>query len=362
MSLLSRYLYRTYLPVFAVCLGIFIFVLLMNYFLRLLNLALMKGISLGWIFICFSRLLPYFLSLALPMAFLVALLLTLGQLSESGEIMALRSAGFSFREMLTPYFVLAASLSAALLYVNHKASPEGFHSFKKSYSRAMSSISRVSLEAKTFLALGEWQLYAEQADRRTGRLSGIRLVKWHGAYRRLRVLAPEGTVEVLPGRGISLRLSGGTLLWPNENPNEHTEAAFGRYDMFLPFVDAAADEREPELPELNTFRLKERLRDPALTPQSRREYTTEAALRSAGAAAPIVLFLAACPLGLRLEKRSRALGFAWSLLLMFGYYGLMAVGIGIGRRSLAFSPWGPWLPDAACLALGTGLWWRMAGR
>jgi len=78
MSLLSRYLYRSYLPVFFMCLGIFLFVLLMNYFLRLFNLALMKGISLGWIVFCFSRLLPYFLSLALPMSFLVALLLNLG--------------------------------------------------------------------------------------------------------------------------------------------------------------------------------------------------------------------------------------------------------------------------------------------
>src|SRR5688500_5133901 len=109
MSILSRYLVRSYLPVFLLCLDVFLFVLLMSYFLRLFNLAVMKGISLGWIFYCFSRLLPYFMSLALPMAFLVALLLSLGQLSESGELMALRSSGFSFREILTSYFLVAVA-------------------------------------------------------------------------------------------------------------------------------------------------------------------------------------------------------------------------------------------------------------
>ena len=45
MTILTRYLLRSYLPSFLLCLGVFLFVLLMNYFLRLFNLAVMKGIS-----------------------------------------------------------------------------------------------------------------------------------------------------------------------------------------------------------------------------------------------------------------------------------------------------------------------------
>ena len=90
MTVLTRYLLRSYLPVFAMAAGVLLSVLLMNYFLRLFNLAVMKGVPLAWIVFCFSRLLPYFLSLALPMAFVVALLLTLGHLAEGGEVLALR--------------------------------------------------------------------------------------------------------------------------------------------------------------------------------------------------------------------------------------------------------------------------------
>ncbi|MBI3289339.1 MAG: LptF/LptG family permease, partial [Elusimicrobia bacterium] len=287
MSILSRYLLRTYLPAFSLALGVFLSILLMNYFLRLFNVAVMKGVSLGWIFYCFVRLLPYFLSLALPMAFLVALMLTLGQLSESGEVMALRSSGFSFREILAPYFFVALGLTGLLLYINHKASPDGFHAFKKAYADVVSSVSRLRLEARTFTRLGEWEFYADEADAQ-GRLKGVRLIKRAGQYQRLRVSAPEGEARPESGRGVRLTLRDGALLWPSDAPSELTSSTFGTYRLFLPFVDPNAAQRRADIPELSTARLLDRLREAGVSDQHQREYTTEIALRSAAAAAPFV--------------------------------------------------------------------------
>src|SRR5438128_816370 len=103
MPILPRNFLRLFGPTFLLCLTIFTGVLLMNQFLRLFNLAVMKGISPFWIAGCFLRLLPFICSLALPMAFVVALLLTLAQLSDGGEVMALRASGFSFLEMTWPF-------------------------------------------------------------------------------------------------------------------------------------------------------------------------------------------------------------------------------------------------------------------
>ena len=77
-----------------------------------------------------------------------------------------------------------------------------------------------------------------------------------------------------------------------------------------------------------------------------------------GALAPFVLFWVACPLGVRLDKRGRVAAFALSLGLIFAYYGLLATGISLGRKTLALAPWGPWLPDLVCGAAGAWLWRR----
>ncbi|HBL18597.1 MAG: hypothetical protein A2X36_04410 [Elusimicrobia bacterium GWA2_69_24] len=357
MPILQRYLLRTFTPLFSLCMGVFLFVLLMNYFLRLFNLAVMQGIPLMWIFLCFTRLLPYLLSLALPMAFVLALLLTLGQLTESGEILAMRASGFSFMDILGPFLAAAFGCTLLLLHINHKASPDGFHSFRESYTRAAAQASRLNLDERSLTQLGDWDVFAEQVERGGGALEGIRLVKRKGEYARLRISAPEGRMRVEPERGLRLELLAGSLVWPSKDPLTSTTSTFQKARLFIPFRDHNQAPREPDIPELSTRRLMERLAALGDDPQKAREYTTEKAMRSASALAPLVLFLVATPLGMVFEKRGRALGFALSLLLLFAYYGLLAVGVGIGRRHLAWSPWGPWLPDAACLACGALLWW-----
>lgn len=357
VPILPRYLFRLFFPLFFLCLGVGTSVLLMNHFLRLFNVAVIKGISPLWIAACFARLVPFLSSLALPMAFLVALLLVLGHLSETGEIVAFRSSGFSFLDILWPYGLLAVSLSGLLFYVNHKASPEGYHSFKKSYEGAIQQISAVDLEPKTFVQLGDWRLFAESADRATGALGRVYLVKQKGSNAGMRVEAPEGQIKIGKGVGLNLVLKRGTVLLPAREPAWLVTASFEDYRLFMPLSAAAPAARRPDLQEMNSKRLRERLEDEELSPEHRKEYATEIAVRSVGAVSPFVLFWLACPLGLKLDKRARSTGFALSLVVLFLYYGLLALGVSMGRRSLAFSPWAPWAPNVAGL-LAAGLLWR----
>ncbi|MFA6031103.1 MAG: LptF/LptG family permease [Elusimicrobiota bacterium] len=358
MPILSRYMLRSYLPTFGLALGVFLFVLLMQHFLRLFNLALMKGIPLVWIGSCFARLLPGFLTMALPVAFLVALLLTLGQLSETGEVMAMRAAGFSFREMLVPFLGVAVLLSALLFVVNHELGPKSFHSFREAQAQAASRLARVELEPRTYFPLGDWRFYAEDVDS-DGTLAGVRLVKLRGKYQRLRISARSGRARLEQGRGLTLELFSGTLEWPNLDPTSVTTGVFGRYKLFVPFAAPIRSERELDLQELSTARVREALRRADLPDSRRREYATEAATRSAGAAAPFVLFWIACPLGLLSLRRGRAAGFALSLLVMFVFYGLLAFGIGVGRRMGGLSAWGPWLPNVVVLVTGAAFWRKL---
>lgn len=355
---MARYLLRSYLPAFLLCLGLCVGVLLMNQFLRLFQLAILKGISPLWMLACFARLLPYFCSIAIPIAFLVALLLTLGQLSERGEVLALRSSGFSFPDILWPYLALAVLLSGALLYVNHKASPDGFHAFKNRYEGALNQISRLDLEPGALTSLGEWRLFARDVDRGDRRLGGVYLVKVKGARRGLRVDAPEGRLIVEKGRGIVLELYRGTIKLPAEDPERLLSAGFAEYRLFVPLSERAASRRQADLQELSTPRLREGLRGGELDRAHRMEYLTEEALRSAGALTPFVFFWIGCPLGLNLEKHAKAAGFALSLLVLFVYYGLLVLGIGLGRGSPGLSSWGPWLPVAAGLLAGAYFWRR----
>jgi lipopolysaccharide export LptBFGC system permease protein LptF len=362
LRILPRYCLRLFTPVFLLCLSVFTGVLLMNNFLRLFNMALLKGISLFWILGCFFRLLPYFLSLALPMSFLVATMVTLGQLSEQGEITALRASGFSFLELTWPFLAMAAAGSAALLLLNHKTAPEGFHSFRKQYAAAAQQISKVDLQPGSFLRLGPWKLYASQADPETGRLEGVYLVRADAQDAGLRVRAREGRLTITPGKSLDLELTQGGLQLPNKEPERFTAGRFSRYRLSVPVTGAPEGQESLEIPEITSAQLRQRIVEPGRDAQSRNEYRVELALRSAVALAPFIFFWIAAPLGLRLSRHSRGLGFAASLLVLMVYYGLVAMGVGIGRRNDRLSSSAPWLADVTALALGAVLTRRTVSR
>ncbi|MBI3548594.1 MAG: LptF/LptG family permease [Elusimicrobia bacterium] len=358
MPILPKYLYRLYLPAFGLCIAVCAGVMVMKEFIRLFNLAVAKGISPLWILACFARLLPNILSMAVPIAFLVALLLTLGALSESGEVMALRASGFSFREVLQPFFYLAVGLSLLLFYLNHKAGPEGYHSFRKSLDGALSQLSRLDIEPGAFAALGDWSLYPKRVDEESGRLEDVYLVRRRGERKGIRIEAPEGSVRLEKGAGFRLALKRGSLYFPQTDPTKLLSATFDEFRMMVPLTQYVYPNRPLDIQEMNSLRLLERSRDEKTAASHRSEYLTEIAVRAAGALTPFVFFWLVCPLGLILEKHARARGFALSLGVLLVYYGLMAVGIGLGRRHLSLSLIAPWLPVAAGLCAAAYLWRR----
>lgn len=61
-------------------------------------------------------------------------------------------------------------------------------------------------------------------------------------------------------------------------------------------------------------------------------------------------------------RHSRSLGFVISLLVLFGFYALIALGIGVGRRYEPLSDIAPWAPDAAGMIAGLWLTARAAFR
>ena len=354
MPILPRYVLRQFLPIFGACVALFLGVLMMNQFLRLFSLAMMKGIPVWWILACFARLLPSFAALAVPMSFLVAAMVVLGQLTDSGEIMALRASGFSYDEITRPLLWASVVLSGALLLVNHKLGPEGFHSFKKRTTEAAQKVARVELRPRSFTEIGPWRLYARGSDAKTGALEGVYLVK-PGQSSGMRINAEKGKLTSEPDRGITLELRDGQIQLPNNEPERFTSGRFERYSVFVPVTATSLAPRDPDMQEMNTFRLREKAVDPETTRDRRLEYRVEAAVRSVGALSPFVFFWVGVPLGIGLKRRSRGADFAVSLGVMFVFYGLLVVGVSLGRRHEALASLAPWLGDFAGLTAGAWL-------
>jgi len=124
MRLLTRYILKQLLSPFLFSLLIIIFVLFTQFLLRAIDRFIGKGLDIGTIFEYLFLNLGWIAALSVPMAVLVAALMSFGQFSEDNEITAMRASGISFNTILRPAILFGVSISGVLILFNSFIMPE----------------------------------------------------------------------------------------------------------------------------------------------------------------------------------------------------------------------------------------------
>ncbi|MDR2733305.1 MAG: LptF/LptG family permease [Spirochaetota bacterium] len=117
MKILTKYMLRSLIPNYFVGLAFFTILLLVNEVFRMVALVIERNASPDHVMQLFVFTIPYVLALTIPMAVIIASILTFGRMSNENEIVALRGSGISLRRIIWPNFFFGLALLAlALLF------------------------------------------------------------------------------------------------------------------------------------------------------------------------------------------------------------------------------------------------------
>src|SRR5215218_2623982 len=105
---LRRYFMREVAVPFLLGIGVFTFILLIARMLKLVELVVNRSVPIFEIAKLFAYILPTFLEVTVPMALLLAVLLSFGRLSADSEIVALKTSGISLYQMMVPVLAFTA--------------------------------------------------------------------------------------------------------------------------------------------------------------------------------------------------------------------------------------------------------------
>ncbi len=123
MRILSRYILKEFLGNLGVGLLIFTFVLLLDRFFEIVDILINKGGSFWLTAKLLFLLLPSTLSLTMPMACLLAALLTFGRFAETSEIVAMRASGLTAGSYIKTPYVAAVVIVLLLIPFNSYWAP-----------------------------------------------------------------------------------------------------------------------------------------------------------------------------------------------------------------------------------------------
>ena len=124
MRLLNKYILKQLLTPFIFSLLIIVFILFTQFLLRAIDRFIGKGLDLSTIFEYLFLNLGWITALAVPMAVLVAALMSFGQMSEDNEIGAMRSSGISFMTIIRPAIIVGFIIASILILFSAFIMPE----------------------------------------------------------------------------------------------------------------------------------------------------------------------------------------------------------------------------------------------
>lgn len=124
MKIVNRYLCKNFLGPFALTFFVALFVLLMQFLWKWVDELVGKGLEISMLL----KLLFYasltLTSMAFPLAVLLASLMTFGNMGERYEIVALKSAGVSLRQMMRPLCALSIIIAVIAFVFSNEVIPK----------------------------------------------------------------------------------------------------------------------------------------------------------------------------------------------------------------------------------------------
>lgn len=358
--LVDRYILKELAAPFGLGVAVFTFFLVIDRVYHLTDLVITRGVPFPLVLALLLFMLPTFLTLTLPLAFLVAALLACARLGTDRELIALTAAGITPLRLFRPFAgaaLVVAALSATFTLV---VNPWAAGAFQRQLLTILQVRAASAVRERTFsTAFGQFVVYTRDISP-----SGIALTdlivsdERDPALSRI-IVAREGrflTDET--GARVTFRFLDGDVT--EASPRERgrfRRTAFTLYDMSLT-LDAVAptglarDRPERNLPALSLAR-------EIASRQGRGEpvaaYRVELHKRLTLPLTALLFVMVGFPLAVRSPRGGRGLALAMSLVIVVCYYALFVVLEGLAVREQMSAPVAIWLPSAIFFLLGLAL-------
>lgn len=358
--LVDRYILAELGAPFALGVAVFTFFLVIDRVYHLTDLVITRGVPFHLVLGLLVFMLPAFLTLTLPLAFLVAALLACARLGTDRELIALTAAGVTPLRLFRPFAAAAlavAALSASLTVV---VGPWASGAFQRQLFAIVQARAASAIKERTFsTALGQFVVYARDispsgvalrdlivSDERDPTVSRI-IVSREG-----RLLTDE------TGNRVTFRFLDGDVTETSPGDRQRfRRTAFTLYDMNLTLDAKSA-------PGLGRDRPERQLGAVALAREiaSRRErgepvaaFRVELHKRLSLPLTALVFVMVGFPLAVRSPRGGRGLALATSLGIVVGYYALFVLLEGLAVREQMPAALAIWLPNVIFFLIGLGL-------
>lgn len=339
---------------FALGLVTFTFVLLMDQMMRLMDLIINKGAPVGVVLRLILYVLPFSLTVTIPMSVLLAVLATYGRISSEGEAIVLKTSGLSLYRLMAPGVLFGIVATLVALWISALVQPDSTSALKTLTHQLYHTKALTALEEGVFnTEIPGLTIYVDRVKKQDGILQGILVIDRRSQADQHLVIAQEGKLlhkNSETETPIGLQLSEGNLhVSSRDNPGRFRNLEFETYDLQILTGGAITEtvQRVKQGKELNLGELRAEIARFKKDGGKAWPLQVELHKKFALPIACLILSAIGAPLAMRLRKTTRGVSLALSAAFAVFYYILLATGESLGSRGRIEPALGVWFPNLA---------------
>jgi LPS export ABC transporter permease LptF len=303
----------------------FIFLFLMSQLLRLAELFIVHGVPTWTLAKMVVLLSMSFLPTALPVAFLIGVLIGFGRLSADSELVALKACGVSIIRMAFPVAALAAVIVVLSLALNMEWVPWSGKLFKSTLIR-LTNTKVVSTIREGAFTTGFFDLliFADKVDSRTNQMKHVFIYDEREPKNPLTVVADAGEIITVKteseiAAAAMLKLYDGSIHRNDVNGNTYQKIDFEEYRLYLKINEGGdSGVTKPEMIPLQELRA--RIKQNPTSTYEGREMRGELWKRAALALSPMIFVFLGIGFGTVRTRAVRAGAFLVAFITAIVYW------------------------------------------
>jgi len=367
MKLIDKYILKQIILYSLLCMGMFIFVLVVGKAIRDgQDLFIVGQVSLLMVAELLLMLVLYVINYALPLGFLTSILLVLGRLSAQREIVAMKASGISVYRIALPILVLGLIGTCLSVFINAYYAPYAKTTYMKNFKKAFQENPLQYIHERTFIKnFPGYIIYVDQKDNNKFFDCWLWEVDGSGNIKGF-IKAKSGQFGFDSKSGdVLLTLYHGTAEIRDSNNLEDFQntsvpiLSYEEMSVRLPFGSLLnqSNPANKKLPMMTVFELleKKKLYSMEGGPDSRvktMKIETEIQRKFAMAFSVLALVLLAVPLGIKASRSETYANFGIAVILAIVYYGMMILVSWVDDEPQLRPDLLIWVPNLLFLGLG----------
>ena len=349
---IDRYIFSELLKIFLISIFAMTMILYLDKFLFLAEMIVNRGVSFIEMVMMMVYISPAFFAITIPMAVLMASVVTFNQFSVNNEWVAMKSCNWSFIELMKPvlFFSLFAYFIANI--VMFWAVPWGNQSYKVLVYDIIKNRANVDIQPNVFNRDFKNLILLVKEHHQNSQLKGVFIADNTNPEAPQIITSEKGVIYPNPETlKIQLKLNNGTIHELSNDRGDYQTLNFDRYDINLSLPDTERLEKKALIgnKELSFTKIKDRIKEMKAKGLPTSGPEVELSKKFSIPFTCLLFAILGAPLGIKSSRSGKSGSFGVTVAVIMIYYIGLILTQNMGRIGKIHAYTSVWIPNIILL-------------